>query len=141
MLPRQGHRLLQLGIVLLLATSFEGFVIPALASPALGRSTHTLAALSAVLLIGLGLMWPRLVLGPGASRWAFWLLVYSDLAIMTAFLLGAVWGAGSTVMPLAAGPAHGSDSQEAIIRVIAWSSGPTGIAAFMLILWGLRRHP
>ena len=44
MLSRQGRRLLQLGIALFLFTSFEGFVIPALAVPNLGRSVHTLSA-------------------------------------------------------------------------------------------------
>jgi len=43
LLSRQGRRLLQLGIVLFLFTSFEGFVIPALAVPNLGRSVHTLS--------------------------------------------------------------------------------------------------
>jgi hydroxylaminobenzene mutase len=135
---RQGHRLLQLGVVLLLATSFEGFVIPHMAAPALGRSTHSLAALSAVLLIALGLMWPRLDLGAATSRTAFWLLIYSDLAIIAAYLLAALWGAGNSIIPLAAGNSHGSEVQEMVLRIVAYSSGPTGIISFALILWGLR---
>ena len=42
-LSHQGRRLLQLGVALFLFTSFEGFAIPALASPYLGRSVHTLS--------------------------------------------------------------------------------------------------
>ena len=41
-------------------------------------------------------------------------------------------------MPLAAGAAHGSHWQEAVIKVVAYSSAPTGIVSFALILWGLR---
>ena len=138
LLARQGHRLLQLGVGLLLATSFEGFAIPYMASPMLGRSVHTLTALLAVLLMPLGLLWPRLRLGPKAARLAFWFLLYSGLAIDFAFVLAAIWGAGNTTMPLAAGSARGTPLQELTIRIISYSSGPTGITAFALIFWGLR---
>lgn len=141
LLSRQGHRLLQVGVALFLFTSFEGFVIPYFPVPNLGRSVHTLAAFLGVLLLALGLVWPRLSLGATAARIAFWLLIYSGLAIIAAFLLAAVWGAGNSIMPLAAGSAHGSDFQEAAIRLVAYSSAPTGIASFALILWGLRSPP
>jgi hydroxylaminobenzene mutase len=141
MLQRQGHRLLQVGVALFLFTSFEGFAIPYLAAPNLGRSVHTLSAFSGVMLVALGLVWPRLELGAAASRTAFWLLIYSDLAIVAAFVLAAVWGAGGSVMPLAAGTARGSEFQEAAIRIVAYSSAPTGIFSFALVLWGLRSPP
>jgi hydroxylaminobenzene mutase len=138
MLSRQGHRLLQIGVALFLLTSFEGFAISFFAAPHLGLSAHSLMALLGILLIAMGLLWPRLHFGIAASRFAFWLLIYSSLAIVAAYLLGAIWGAGNSTMPLAGGTAHGSDLQEAIIRVVAYSSAPTGIVSFALILWGLR---
>jgi (hydroxyamino)benzene mutase len=137
-LSRQGHRLLQIGVALFLFTSFEGFAVPYFAAPHLGRSVHTLCAFSGVLLLSLGLAWPRLALGAASARIAFWFLIYSDLATVTAFLLAGLWGAGNSIMPLAAGTAHGSDFQEATIRIVAYSAAPTGIIAFALILWGLR---
>jgi hydroxylaminobenzene mutase len=138
MLSRQGHRLLQIGVGLFLLTSFEGFVIPSFAAPRLWLSAHSLMALLGVLLIAMGLVWPRLRLGIGASRFVLWLLIYSSLAIVAAYLLGAIWGAGSSTMPLAAGVARGSDFQEAVIRIVAYSSAPTGIVSSTLVLWGLR---
>jgi (hydroxyamino)benzene mutase len=63
MLSRQGHRLLQLGVALFLFTSFQGFAVPYFTAPNLGRSVHTLSAFSGVLLLTLGLLWPRLDLG------------------------------------------------------------------------------
>jgi hydroxylaminobenzene mutase len=137
-LSHQGHRLLQIGVALLLFTSFEGFAIPYFAAPPLGRSVHTLSALLSVLLLAMGLLWPKLNLSAMTSRIAFWFLIYSALAIDAAFLMGAVWGAGNETMPLAAGAAHGSTFQEAVIRVVSYSSAPTGIISFALILWGLR---
>jgi hypothetical protein len=36
------------------------------------------------------------------------------------------------------GLTHGSAFQETLIKVLAYSSAPTGITAFALVLWGLR---
>lgn len=138
LLSRQGQCLLQIGVALFLVTSFESFVIPYFASPMLGRSTHSLCALLGVMLIALGLTWPRLNLGRTTLQIAFWFLIYSGFAIVAAFLLAAIWGAGNSTMPLAAGPAHGSAFQEQVIKVVAYSSAPTGIVSFAMILWGLR---
>ena len=71
LLSRQGRCLLQLGVALFLFTSFEGFVVPALAAPHLGRSVHTLSGFTGVLFIAVGLMWPMLKLGTTAARVAF----------------------------------------------------------------------
>jgi (hydroxyamino)benzene mutase len=108
------------------------------AAPRLGLSAHSLMALLAVLFIAMGLLWPKLHLGIAASWLAFWLLIYSSLAIAAAYLLVPAWGAGNATMPLAAGAAHGSNFQEAVIKIVAYSSAPTGIFSFALILWGLR---
>jgi len=139
LLNRQGHRLLQFGVALFLFTSLEGFAVSSFAVPNLGRSVHTLGAFSGVLLVALGLLWPRLDLGAATSRIAFWFLIYSDLATLAGFLLAGVWGAGGSIIPLAAGSAHGSVFQESVIMLVLFSTAPTGLIAFALILWGLRR--
>ncbi len=99
---------------------------------------HTLGALQGVLLLALGAMWPRLNLGATTSRIAFWLLLYSTFAILAAYVMAAAVGAGNQTMPLAAGAAQGSTFQEAVIKGMAYSSAPTGLISFALILWGLR---
>ncbi len=107
-LTREGHRLLQIGVTLVLFSSLEGFAIPYLAAPRLGLSAHTLSALQSVLLLALGLVWPRLNLGATTSRIAFWSLIYSAFAILAAYFMAAAWGAGNETMPLPAGAAHAS---------------------------------
>lgn len=139
--PRQGHRLIQLGALLLLLTSVEGLLIESFAVPMLGRSVHTLAATSGVVLIALGLIWPRLRLGRTAAAVAFWTLLYSTFATLMIFVLAALWSAGATVIPLAAQGARGSAAQETILTTIAYTAGPTALIAFSLILWGLRGTP
>ena len=57
-LLRQGRWLLRIGILFILYSLVEGFVIPFFASSRIGLSVHTLGALEAVLLLALGLLWP-----------------------------------------------------------------------------------
>jgi hydroxylaminobenzene mutase len=79
LIARQGLRLLQLGVALLLFTSFEGFAIPYFEVPNLGRSVHTLSGFVGVLFLALGLVWPRLNLGAAGARVAFWFLIIRPL--------------------------------------------------------------
>lgn len=137
-LVHQGHRMLQIGVALFIFSSLEGFVIPALPVPRLGLSVHTLSALQGVMLLGLGLLWPRLSLSVPMSGVAFWTYVYSSFATLIPYGLAAAWGAGNSAIPLAAGSAHGSDVQEAIIQVVLYSAAPTVLVSLGLILWGLR---
>jgi hydroxylaminobenzene mutase len=138
MLSRQGHRMLQIGIAHFVFSGLEGFAIPHLPIPLLGRSVHTLSGLQGVMLLGLGLLWPRLNLGATASRIAFWTYIYSSFATLVPFVLAAVWGAGNTTIPLAAGDARGSARQEAIINIVLYSAAAPFFISMALILWGLR---
>jgi hydroxylaminobenzene mutase len=144
-LGRLGHRLLQLGIILLLYSSLEGFAIPHLGSQRIGLSAHTLSALQGILLLTLGLLWPKLKLGGILVPVAFWCAVYSTLAILAAYSVAAIWGVGNETIRLMGelphGLTRGTVFQEGLIRALAYSSAPTGLAAFGLILWGLRGEP
>ncbi|HZM22181.1 MAG TPA: hypothetical protein VFC02_10575 [Anaerolineales bacterium] len=138
MLSRQGHRMLQIGIALFVFSGLEGFVIHSLPAPSLGRSVHTLSALQGIITLVLGLLWPRLNLRATASQIAFWTFLYSSFATLIPFVMAAIWGAGNTTIPLAAGTAQGSAFQEAIIKVVIYSAAPPFFVSMALILWGLR---
>ncbi len=138
LLSRQGHRMLQIGVALFLFSALEGFVIPTLPFPRLGLSVHTLSALEGVMMLSLGLMWPRLKLGATGAQIAFWTYVYSNFATLIPYVMAAVWGAGNSTMPLAAGTAHGTNLQEALIRDVIYTAAPTVLIALVLMLWGLR---
>jgi hydroxylaminobenzene mutase len=141
LLSRQSQRLLQVGAALLLYSFLEGFAIPYVGSPRIGLSVHTLSALQAVLLLALGLVWPRLALGPTSARLAFWFLIYSAVAILAAYTIAAISGVGIQTIALMGelphGLAQGTPFKEGVIRVIAYSSA-SGLISFSLILWGLR---
>jgi hydroxylaminobenzene mutase len=130
--------MLQIGIALFVFSGLEGFAIHFLPVPSLGRSVHTLSALQGIITLVLGLLWPRLNLGASTSRIAFWTFIYSSFATLIPFVMAAVWGAGSTTIPLAAGTVHGSAFQEAIIEIILYSAALPFFISMGLILWGLR---
>ncbi len=140
-LSRQSQRLLQIGVALFLFSSLEGFVIPSLPVPRLGLSVHTLSSLQGVVLVALGLLWTKLKLNAAQSRIACWCFVYSTFATLIPYVLAAIWGAGNTIIPLAAGSARGTDLQEVVITIILYTAAPTVILSLILILWGLRVMP
>jgi (hydroxyamino)benzene mutase len=135
---RQGHRLLQIGMFLFLGALFVGLAVPTFAVARLGLSAHLLGLMQGLFLMVLGLLWHRLTLPLGMLRGAFWLALYGCFAPMTANLLAATWAAGNTLLPLAAGQAHGSELQEGIIAAMLRTGGAALIVACILILRGLR---
>jgi hydroxylaminobenzene mutase len=138
---RQAHRLLQLGILLFLVALIVGLFVPAFAVPRLGLSTHLLGLMQGLFLVAAGLLWPRLRLTRAIGQAAFVLVVYGCLAAWTANFVGAVVGAGNSMLPIAAGQARGSDLQETLIAVLLRSGGLSLIASTALIFWGLRGAP
>jgi len=134
----QAHRLLQLGIVLLLLGLLIGIAIPALANPRLGVAAHVNAVIGALFLIAIAFIWPHLRLGPRALGAAFWLAIYSFFTASLMPLLGGVWGAGVTMLPLAAGTARGSAFQEGVIAVGLVTAGTAVIVLAIKLLFGLR---
>jgi len=137
---QQAHRLIQVGLLIFLCALLVGLAVPRFAVPRLGLSAHLLGLLQGLFLMLVGLLWPRLQLGSMAARVAFWALVYGCLAAWGANLLGAIWGAGNTLLPMAAGAAHGSTTQEMIIAVGLRSSAVALIAGLLLLVWGARRR-
>ena len=137
----QAHRLIQLGVLVFLIALLVGLAVPLLAVPRLGLSAHLLGIMQGLFLIAAGLLWPRLQLTRALARLVFWLLVYGSFAAWAANMLGAIWGAGNSILTFAAGAARGSALQEGVIAALLRTAGASLIVAVTLILWGLRISP
>ena len=135
---RQGHRLLQLGMLVFLIALLVGLAVPKFAVPRLGLSAHLIGIMQGLFLMVSGLLWPKLQLTRAMARAAFWLAVYGCFAAWTANVLAGVWGAGNSMLTIAAGAARGSTLQEGIIAIVLRTAAVSLIAAAILILWGLR---
>jgi hydroxylaminobenzene mutase len=140
-LRRNGHRLLQAGGVLFLLGLLVGLAVPRFAVPRLGLSAHLLGIMQGIFLMVVGLLWPRLSFTPLLSRIGCGLAMYGCLAAWVANVCGAVWGAGSSMVPLAAGGALGRALQEGVIRFLLRSGAVCLVSVAALILWGLRSPP
>ena len=135
---QDGRRLLRIGIVLFLLALLVGLAVPRFAVPRLGLSTHLLGLMQGTFLLVAGSLWPRLTLTRTVSRTGSYLAVYGCLAAWTANLLGALWGAGNSMLPIAAGQARGNVVQERIIAAGLVTAAVSLIAMAIIILWGLR---
>jgi len=135
------RRLIFLGALLFLLSLLEGFFIPVARNPRLALSGHLEGILGAVFLILLGgVLWQRLILPRSLSACLFWLLVYAGYANLSFTFLGGALGA-SHFTPIA-GAGHAAPLwQEVIVGVGVVSATVSGIAAALLLCYGLRRIP
>lgn len=138
---QQAHRLLQLGVLLFLFALLVGLAVPFFAAPRVGLSAHLLGIMQGIFLIVTGLLWTRLNLTASKSRIVFCLLIYGCFGAWVANVLAAMWAAGSSMLPLAAGQARGTMLQEATIKVVLRTAAASLIAAVIFIAWGLQTRP
>lgn len=135
---RHGRELLRLGAVLFLLGLLVGLGVPRFAAPRLALSAHLLAITQSTLLMVLGLVWPRLKLTSGQSRLTSGLGIYGFPAAWLATLLGALWNAGATMMPMSSGGVYGTADQELAIRVLLIPAALCQVIFALLVVWGLR---
>jgi hydroxylaminobenzene mutase len=131
--------LLQAGTVLFLLGLLTGLAVPALAIPRMALSSHLEGLFNGMVLIALGLMWPRLDLSKRLQWLTFGLATYAAYTNWLATLISSATGAAA-MMPLAGGGKTGDTIMEAIVAFMLVSLSLAMIAAFGLVLWGLRRR-
>ncbi len=135
---REERRLLQAGMLLFVLALLVGLIVHKFTVPRLALSAHLLGIMQGLFLMVMGLLWPRLALARAWSRIALVLILYGCFIALSANLLGAIWGAGNTMLPFAAGQARGSVLQERILTVGLRTAAASLIAGSLLVLCGLR---
>jgi hydroxylaminobenzene mutase len=138
---REAQRLLRAGMLLFLFALLVGLAVPRFSVPRLGLSAHLLGVMQGTFLLVAGSLWPKLKLTRAMSRAGSFLAVYGCIAAWTANVLGALWGAGNSMLPIAAGQARGNVVQERIIAAGLVTAAVSLITMAMIILWGLRGAP
>lgn len=138
---RLGHRLLLGGMVLFLLGLLGGFVIPAMANPRMGLSSHLEGVMNGIFLVVLGLVWPKLRLGNGALTVGFWLALFGTYTNWATTLAAGFMGAGEQMMPIASAGHAGSGLQEMFITISLLSLSVAMIVVSGIVLWGLRGGP
>lgn len=134
---KTSSQLAILGTVLVMLSLLTGLASGALANPRMGLSSHLAAMMGGTLLLALAGVWHRVVLSPRLDRLAFWLLAYGNAANWAATLLAAIWGAGATSMPIAAGGSQAAAWQEGLVMALLVSLSLAMIAGIALVIMGL----
>jgi (hydroxyamino)benzene mutase len=131
-----AHVLIALGLALFFAGLISGLIIPKLAIPRLGVTSHLEGTSNGMFLILAGLIWERLELPEVWRQIAFWTLVYGTWANRGATLLAGVWGTGK-ITPIASGGRTGNPAHESIVTTMLILVGVTDLVAVVIMFVGL----
>lgn len=104
----------------------------------MGLTSHLEGLLNGMFLVLIGLIWPRLLLPGWALTVTFWMAVYAGVMNWATTLLAAIWGAGASTMPIAAGTQAGTGTQEAVLAVMLMSLSMAAVLTLLLLIWGFR---
>ena len=130
------HRLLFHGFLLFLLGLGTGLVAYGLENPRMGVSAHVEAILNGVFLVGLGLAWPRLRLGPTLRTACFWAALVGAYANWGIPLFSAAVGASQ---PLLVGAGYeAAPWQEMLLSMSPIVGVLPPIVCGALAVWGLR---
>lgn len=133
-----SRKLLQYGILLFLLGLITGFLIPILENPRMGLSSHLEGVLNGMLLMIIGLIWPKLKLTDKLLKWSYTLALFGTFTNWATTLLAGIWGAGSDMMPIAGESMHGNFLQEIVIKFGLISLSVSMVVVSLIILYGLR---
>jgi (hydroxyamino)benzene mutase len=132
-----SRRLMRFGILLFFLGLVTGLVVPMLANPRMGLSSHLEGLMNGMFLVLLGLIWHRLRLSRRLFGIAFWLALYGAYVNWATTLVAAFLGAGATLMPMASLGHKGTPVQELLINFGLVSLSIAILVCCCLVLWGL----
>jgi (hydroxyamino)benzene mutase len=132
---QQSDRLLFFGILLFFLGLVIGLLIPVMANPRMGLTTHLEGVMNGIFLVVLGLIWNRLDLTDRTLNITYWLTLYGTFANFLAVLTAALTGAGK-MMPIAGGQ-EGTPALEGIISFLLISLAVAMLAVCVIVLTGL----
>lgn len=136
---KQSNKLIWFGVLLFLIGLLTGFISPLTANPRMGLSSHIEGAMNGMLLMILGLIWPKLNLSDKVLKSGYGLALYGTFTNWLTTLLAALWGAGSEMMPIAGGGLQGTQLQEIIINIGLITLSIAMVIVCVILLIGLRK--
>lgn len=134
----RSDRLIFLGIILFLLGLVVGLIVPLLANPRMGLSSHLEGVMNGMFLVLLGLIWNRLMLPTKWLKITFWLAIYGTFVNWFGILVAAIFDAGEMLNVAAEGRA-GSPLPEMLVQFCLASLTIAMLVVCVLILIGLRR--
>jgi hydroxylaminobenzene mutase len=134
---KQSDRLIFWGIFLFLLGLIVGLIVPKLANPRMGLSSHIEGVLNGMFLIILGLIWHKLHIGVKWLKIAFLLAIYGTFLNWFSMLIAAVFDAGK-MLTIAANGQEGHPLVEGFITFSLLTLSLAMIAICIIVLVGLK---
>jgi hydroxylaminobenzene mutase len=105
----------------------------------MAQSAHTVALMSGMFLVLLGLIWDRMAFPPRFTKLAYWLFLYSTYSAWGSMFIAAFFGTSRNT-PFASKRISGAARwQETITDLAYLSFFITIVLTCLVTLWGLRR--
>ncbi len=136
---QQSNQLIFLGMLLFLLGLVVGLIVPVLANPRMGLSSHMEGIINGIFLVLLGLIWHKIDLSVRWLKITFWLAVYGTFANWFGILIAAVFNAGK-MLAVAAEGREGSAFAEGVITFLLLTLTIAMLAICVAVLIGLRRN-
>jgi (hydroxyamino)benzene mutase len=132
-------RLIRSGVLLFLLGLVTGLAVPEAQIPRMAVASHMEGVMSGLLLMAMGMIWPRLNLGSIPAGMAQWMLVYGAYTNWGNTLAASLLGAGGSMMPFASHGRMGTPLQEGIIGLVSVSMALSLLIGVSIVLWGAWR--
>lgn len=136
---QQSDKLIYFGVVLFFIGLIIGLIVPILANPRMGLSSHIEGVLNGMFLIVLGLIWNKVALSKQWLKIAFWSAIYGTFANCFGILIAAIFNAGK-MLGIAANGQEGTPVVEGIVTFSLISLSIAMLIACVTVLIGLRRN-
>lgn len=133
-----SHKLIYYGVTLFLLGLIVGLIVPMLANPRLGVSSHIEGVLNGMFLIMLGLIWNKIRLSDKWLTITFWLAIYGTFMNWLGILIAAAFDGGKMLGVMAEGR-EGSPIIEGIVNFSLASLSLAMILVCVILLIGLRK--
>ncbi|MBN2805857.1 MAG: hydrogenase [Prolixibacteraceae bacterium] len=133
-----SNKLLYSGVLLFLLGLITGLIVPILANPRMGVSSHIEGVLNGMFLIILSLIWSKIRLSDRWLKITFWLAIYGTFMNWLGILIASIFNGGKMLGIMAEGQ-EGSPVVEGIINFSLMSLSIAMIIICIAILFGLRK--
>lgn len=138
LIKNQSNKLIYLGFLLFLIGLLVGLVVPILANPRMGVSSHIEGVLNGMFLIILGLIWNKIILSERWLKITYWLAIYGTFMNWFGILIAAIFDGGKMLGVMAEGR-EGSAIIEGIVGFSLISLSIAMIIVCIMVLLGLRK--
>ncbi|HRY97652.1 MAG TPA: hypothetical protein P5550_01210 [Bacteroidales bacterium] len=134
-----ADRLVYLGVLLFLLGLLVGLIVPLLANPRMGVSSHIEGVLNGMFLIILGLIWEKMALSGKWLKITYWLAIYGTFMNWFGILIAAVFNGGKMLGIMAEGQ-EGHPMVEAVVGFSLISLSVAMVVVCVAVLVGLRKR-